>query len=345
MIPQTIKRLVGNGLFHVKDALGCYTLKRSLPAHARIVTVLMYHGLDSDPVRLARSTLEVHPDKCLREIQFCLRQGYKLITPAELSDTASCEDDSGVHGHLLVTFDDGYSNTYPHLKKWLTELGIPIVVAICPAIIEEGTVYWWEEVLARLALTKKRTISLRIDDNEELFPSEDGSLLVARCRGILRSQRKTVMDHIRFETADVRPEAIRNSPLVHSNMGWEHLKDLVATGKCAIAAHTLNHDAATSMSLEELERDAQACRRIIESRLGVECRDFIYPFGSLGDYSAETDAVLVRSKYLRTYTTMDHINRVGTTHQLGRIRGVGYGGSLSYYEFLWKRQHGSLQFS
>jgi hypothetical protein len=74
-----MKRLLGNAIVKVEDALGRLHLSAFLPADCRPLAVLMYHGLETEPNRLSADPLNIHPDACLAEIKFFLRQGYHPI--------------------------------------------------------------------------------------------------------------------------------------------------------------------------------------------------------------------------------------------------------------------------
>ncbi len=141
---MNLRRFAGDAVFRFKDLSGAYRLNGGDGSLA----VLMYHGLETDAQKLAVRPLDIHPQHCLDEIRFFVKQGYQLVSPAELVSS----NDSG--NYLIVSFDDGHLNMLPHLKQWMDDYSIPVTLAVCPDIIETQTVFWWEEASARLALTK-----------------------------------------------------------------------------------------------------------------------------------------------------------------------------------------------
>jgi peptidoglycan/xylan/chitin deacetylase (PgdA/CDA1 family) len=337
MILRQLKRQVGNLLFQAQEVRGRYRLGRSLPPGADVVCILMYHGLEDDPERRRCNSLDVPAEACLREVRFHLRQGYEAITPGELAEADS--PGKGARGRLLVSFDDGYLDTFAHLQKWLTDGVFPVLLAICPAVLEEGAVYWHEEVQARLALMQKPEIVLDVGGGPETYRRDDGYKAMRRCCGLPREQIRAFLRQLRQQTPEVSAEAVRRAPHVHALMGWSELRALAATGNCTFAAHSLYHEPATALTAEELAEDARECRRRIEDKLGVECRDYVYPFGSPADFSEATDAVLADSGFLRSYTTVHRLNAVGEGRLLGRFPGTGYGDSLTYFGHLWRARH------
>jgi peptidoglycan/xylan/chitin deacetylase (PgdA/CDA1 family) len=320
---------MGNGLFHAREALGHYRLSRY--ATSESCAILMYHGLSSDPLHLAANELDVRPEACRAEIEFFVRQGYRLALPEDLLDARG-----GQSASVLVTFDDGYLELFEPLKQLLRR-GIPILVSVCPELLETGGVYWWEELLARLSLTRRSPVSMETCGGRT-YGRGDGPEALRFCKTLPKDERAELLDAVRKATSDVGDEELRRSSHVHALMGWEELRTLLATGKCGIAAHSLRHDATTRVALAELESDAIECRRRIEERLGVSCVDWVYPFGSEGDFSSATEEVLKSCGYQRTYTSVERLNSPGDS-QFGRFRGIGLGGSLWYYARLWETRH------
>src|SRR5215469_12307408 len=46
---------------------------------------------------------------------------------------------------LVVTFDDGYWDTYTHAFALACELQVPFTVFLIPGYVEKGDRFWWEE--------------------------------------------------------------------------------------------------------------------------------------------------------------------------------------------------------
>ena len=239
----------------------------------------------------------------------------------------------------MISFDDCHRNTLPHLKRWLSEYRIPVLLAVCPDVIERGEVYWCEEVLARFDLMQQDRIRIDVDGREEEYNRAGSRLAVRRCCELPRQKAVAFFEQLRDQTSDVGWDDIRRSPYVHENMTWDEIRELSSTGCCAIAAHSLRHEVASQLSIEEFSKDATACKRALEAKLDVACNDYVYPFGSPGDFSDQTSTVLQRCGYSRTYTTVHKINKSGHTIDLGRFRGTGYSGSLAYYGRMWRTRH------
>ena len=174
---QSVKRTVGNSLFRANDAIGRFRLKRLANCPANPAAVLMYHGLETDPVRLQCNPLDVRPHAFLAEIRFFQRQGYSLVTPDQLSTTLARGTD---RASLLVSFDDGNRNAFGTLKDLMQRDQITTMVAVCPQVIESEEVYWWEELLARVA-GADNSVQVDLDGDRQVVRKTQGESLVQRC--------------------------------------------------------------------------------------------------------------------------------------------------------------------
>ena len=312
------------------EALGQYRASNMLERPEEYLAILMYHGIEERPEIRALRRQDIGSDSCIAEVRFFKRQGYRPVRPGEWQKTG------GEGAKLLVTFDDAHLNTFDLLQRLSLEESVPVLVAVCPEVVESGEPFWWEEVSARLALSRMWQ-KWGSTSGKGLDHSYDSFLMAHYFTPRRRSGE--VLEQVRRLTRDVSPEQVTESAHVHSNMTWCHLAELAATGLCTFAAHSLAHEAATHMSLDEFERDASQCRETIEAKLGIECRDYVYPFGSSNLFSEGTEAILRAVGYTRSYTTEHRINYVHEWMGLGRFTGTGLDVSARYYEYLWRRRH------
>lgn len=315
------------------EALGLFNPSRLVSAPADFLAILVYHGIEDRTEVRANHSLDISANACIEEIRFFLRQGYEAVSPGAWARPG---DES--KGKLLVTFDDANLNTFAFLHRLIEEEGIPVLVSVCPQVVDSGEAYWYEEIAARTALSQywkdhgpRGPAGRALDAQQFLL---DHYFAPKRPSGDLLAE-------VRMLTPDVSPQQVAASDHVHANMRWQHLAALVQTGVCTIAAHGMGHEAATHMTEAQFEQDVAQCRALIKSRLDIECRDYVYPFGSEGLYSEDTEAALKRVGFQRSYTTVHRLNRRHAQMALGRFTGTGLAVSPRYYHYLWRQRHAS----
>lgn len=323
---MNLRRLAGDILFGIRSKAGVYRLRNT----GGSLAVLMYHGLEEDPQKLAVRPLDVHPAHCLDEIRFFIKQGYQVISPAELTSV----DGSG--NYLIITFDDGHLNIARHLRGWMGRYSLPVTLAVCPDIIETQAVFWWEEVAARLALSRRQSISVSSEDGDVLIANQNEfSAVVQDCTNRQLLER---VQQLREQTDDVSEEQLRDSYFVHANLNWSQIGELADNPLCTIAAHSMAHEMATSLSDRELLQNAARCRQVLQQQCGQAVDDYVYPNGRLTEH---TDQIIAAAGYRRCYGLSNSINPAGTSSgNIKRIRGYGKGSeNLQYYAHLWRQWH------
>lgn len=85
-------------------------------------------------------------------------------------------------------------------------------------------------------------------------------------------------------------------------LSWEGLGVLKTEGH-TIGGHTVSHARLSQLSREEQEKEVVEDKQILEQHLECTVTAFAYPFGRLGDYTAESREVVRTSRYTHAFTT------------------------------------------
>lgn len=323
-----------------RPALAVPMPERLAPARS-LVSVLAYHGLEDDPARLAARPLDVTPDSCLAEIRRFQALGYQLASAADLERLA--EDPGPPRAYLVVSFDDGHLCTFPTLERFLCREGIPVLLAVCPRVVEEGAVYWWEEARARLAAMAGGRVELAAAGRREALGRDDAARFERWYLGLPRRGALALMAALRRATPEVSDQDVRRSPHVHRNMGWDEVRSLARHPLCTLASHALAHETATSLSAAALRRNALASRRWIEAATGRPVSCFVYPNGR---HTPASDSVLAACGYRFAFSVEGGTNavadlrRCGAVPRLRRFHGGGYReADGAAWNRLWVQRH------
>lgn len=335
---QGLRRLLGDFSVRLNQRLGRYRLNAMRSRHGvakepSYLAVLMYHGLEDDATKLAHRPLDVTPKQCQEEIEFYIRQGYQIISPAQLATA-----EQGV-SYLIVSFDDGHSNIATHLQRWMAEKQWPFMLSLCPEIIRSQLPFWWEEAAARFDLASEgfstqHKLTIEIGGTQEY----DFDEFVRAALASTNEQRLMMMEHLREQTSAIAQADIESHPAVHKNLNLEQVKQLAAEPLVTIAAHSMTHEVALSMSDVELRDNAQRCRDFFKSEVNCDVQDYVYPNGL---FSAQTDSLLLELGFERLYSIGANIpSEVIARGNISRVRGYGYGAeSLRYFAHQWQQRH------
>lgn len=183
---------------------------------------------------------------------------------------------------LVLTFDDGYHDNYTHAFALARKLEVPITIFLIPGYIESGASFWWLEGqrLANAAQVDSVTVKGHV---YHLQKPKERSLLAQAIDTLLRhaqsvAEREALLTSIRERvtvSSSVSPEEEATRPLT-----WTEIREMEKSGLVSFGAHTMHHPILAYLSCpEEVRREVEECRDVLEQQLGHPVRTFAYPVG------------------------------------------------------------------
>ena len=320
--------------FWFENRQGYLKLSRYRTENAKFYSVLMYHGVENNKRKREFHPYDLSERAIKNEIEFFLNQGYQLCTYVDVEDVKH-----NPHANLILSFDDGHQNIAKTVRYLSRHYQIRPLIAICPGVVNSQMPYWFEEIYARLLLTKHNDIHPACSSTRD--PSKAYRQVMDFYLADKTLKSKQLLALIRQATDDVNSEQIAAHPAVHKNLGWNELSSLVDQNLCTIAIHTLNHDSVSHMTADEFEKDINECRRLIQQNLSVDSTHFVYPFGS---HSNEWESQVLSNAGINFSYIVD--NKVNAdpenNYRIMRIKGRDLIKEPGYYRYLWHQRHAEL---
>ena len=283
----------------------------SLLFRERGVTVLMYHR-----VTRAGAPFEGLDIVLFREQMRWLRRQCTPIRPEEFLQHA--RKPGWKRPPVLVTFDDGFRDYYDNAFPVLEELGIPAVVFVATAFIDNGGLLWTESVTwavteaagrrARLPWSDERTFDLSSPDERGRFLAAAKSHL----KQVPDAQRRQDMEQL-FDELGVSPGQAR---LERQMMNWDEVR--ATLGLTQIGGHSHTHPIMSQLDGQQMEMEIRTCRDRIASQIGSPPKYFAYPNGRQQDFNDMTKHLLRRHGFELAFSAIEGIN--GRNMDLMEIR-------------------------
>ncbi|HRH67176.1 MAG TPA: polysaccharide deacetylase family protein [Bacteroidia bacterium] len=304
-----IKQLVRPVLHGLKKSLDTWSNGSCL--------VLLYHRVSdytTDPQLLC-----VTPENFDAQLGY-LRSNYNVLTVEEfysvLINKMKFPDRS-----VLLTFDDGYRDNYRYALPLLEKHGLQALFYICTGNFNTEKEFWWDEVERCLLLSKNPDEKLSFRIGNENFTSVDASERRSLYTGILPAlralavaERTNVLREIRKQTGN-EPE--RPS---HRSMTWDDLILMAKSSSAVIGAHTVNHPSLAFLDRKDQEYEIMTSKQQLEKVLGKNIEHFSYPFGTQGDYTAETIDICRKAGFKMVISNFPYIaNRKSDLFQIPRF--------------------------
>ncbi len=187
------------------------------------------------------------------------------------------------NGCVVLTFDDGYWDSYEIVFPLLKQRGIPATFFVSTDYIGTRRPLWdWEVMnLVRQCRDLRRVKIGELVVEQRAVESRDGfALRIFRC---LKSASRDVQAHV---LDDLRRHAGDDSAGVASDrcMTWEELRTMRQAGM-EIGSHAVSHRSLSLLSPPEAIEEIRQSKVRIEQELGGRCLHFAFPFGSRRDYN------------------------------------------------------------
>jgi peptidoglycan/xylan/chitin deacetylase (PgdA/CDA1 family) len=286
----------------------------ALRCSAKSLTVLAYHRVRrlNQISPLADSLFGPDEETFASQIAWLAQN----TNPLSETETLACitEGKPFPKRATLVTFDDGYRDTFTMAAPVLKRYGVPAICFIPTAPISQREPFWWDEIAWVLKQTQAQTV--RVDGRSfglsaEARPQVIESLIEWFKRSDAKT-RKALMEDLR-QGSGVRgmPREVTASAL----MTLQQVQTLGEYG-VSVGGHTVNHPILSQLDPEDQERELRDSKEDLERWIGHEVVSVAYPFGGGEHFNTETEAIARKVGFRLGFALMGERNRPGHTDPL-----------------------------
>jgi peptidoglycan/xylan/chitin deacetylase (PgdA/CDA1 family) len=265
-----------------------------------LVTVLGYHRVLPPQGRafpFSDGVISATPEEFARELKY-LRENMDVISVPQLLE--------GIRNPSLlprrpavITFDDGYFDSYEYALPLLREANLPACFFVCTGIIGTRRVPWYEAWVCCLKRSRARRIESPFGGNDPPYELDEENLAasIQRFRQHIRLKPWNEQPPYRRrleEATSVNPEDYVGKQLF---MSWQQVKELAAAGM-EIGGHTRSHPALSRVDDPDVLRDeVSGCFEDLLRMLDRQPVAFAYPFGYSEFMSEPADAEIARAGF------------------------------------------------
>jgi len=194
---------------------------------------------------------------------------------------------------VIVTFDDGYKDTYLHAVPILNKYSVRAIFFVTTNFINRK-MYMWIDVLNQYA-------------NQHSLSEEEFKNLSKYIKSLSLSERSIFLT------------ALSDAELPYdSSMSWEDLA--IVSQSHVVGNHTASHPNFSNESPETIKEEILDAKKEIENELSVSDIYFAYPDGDLGKNPNQTKAILQSLGYKYCFTARRGVWReVDDSYFINRI--------------------------
>jgi peptidoglycan/xylan/chitin deacetylase (PgdA/CDA1 family) len=279
---------------------------------AKTITVFGYHRIrdDAAPKSAYPFDEEVYgPTQSQFERQLkWLKQNFTVVSESEL--LAAIQEPVLRDRLSVLTFDDGYRDNYTLAYPVLRAHAAPAVFFICPGLIDDRALGWWDLIAYLVKRSEKRAISLGSD----VFDLERGK------PAVITELTTRMKRHPQEETADLipqladacgvaLPERERQS---RELMTWDQVCEVSRNG-VAIGSHTHTHRVLGTLREADQRWELKQSKARLETQLDCPVRTIAYPAGSRNHFTKATKRLTKECGYAGAFSYHSGVNTAGRT--------------------------------
>jgi peptidoglycan/xylan/chitin deacetylase (PgdA/CDA1 family) len=289
---RQIARFASASLLHYSGALDCTF---SLRINGRKVCVLGLHRVLTKAEQQRSNSLDsmtITYDTFGQLLEYLSREFDVIDVDTLLSSRKSAHHKP----YCLLTFDDGWEDTYIRAYPLLKHFGMPAVVFVTTGSIGKTRGFWVEELKQAWGSQTVRAQVQRawpqLMRNRKI--ALDLETVVERLKRMQSERRDSLLSMVLSSE-----DATHTSESVDSMLSWEEVTELSQNG-IEIGAHTVNHPLLTYENDVTVERELRLSKEVLEEKIGNPVRVFAYPNG---DYDARIRYSVRQVGYKLAFTT------------------------------------------
>ena len=258
----------------------------------------------------------------LREHMLYLQRYYHVMHLDEALDgCARSSRQKDRRTVLVITFDDGYYDNYTHGLTLARDLEMPITIFLVPGYIESSDRFWWFEgrYLVEHTEVEKVVLGEKVYHLQQSEERKDLELAIdQRLRyAATVAERQTFLVQVR-EMLGV-PGPVMHRVEAERPLTWDEVAEMQESGWVSFGAHTMHHPILSYLTdHEEVRREVQECRAVLEQRLRHSVRTFAYPVGQQQHIGEHVLQAVQQAGYTWAFTTVSGINTPQSDHYLMR---------------------------
>lgn len=252
------------------------------PFFSGIGHVLVFHRVCNDDGSVFHRNLRVSPEYLEKVLRYFISNGIDIVSLDECYERIT----SRGRGKRFVTFtfDDGFIDNLTHALPVFEKYQVPLALFLTTGY-PEHTIIFWGYLLEEFVLNHHE---IRFSEGGEdfFFPAltmdEKKNAFYGIRKYLRESKPVNLFSSFKALTGKDSSELFEYSKTLM--MSWEQVAEISRHPLVTIGAHTVTHNALSTLTREEVKKEIRESAELIERKTGKPVSYLAYPFG--GDREA-----------------------------------------------------------
>lgn len=238
-----------------------------------------------------------------------LKRYFKILTIDQFVATLSTGS-SFPEPSCVLTFDDGWIDTYLYAYPILKRFSIPATVFVATRHVESGAAFWFD-TLYRMIISSDLSANKALDVISPFFPgistpkTGNPGDVVEYARKVVAFMKAVPLDQIDEIIRAAKTAAVQESQ-ERTVCSWDELKEMISSGLVTIGSHTVSHAILTREEPNRCWKELAESKKVLEERLGVPVEHFCYPNGN---YNGDVEDLVRKAGYKSACPGLYGVNR------------------------------------
>jgi peptidoglycan/xylan/chitin deacetylase (PgdA/CDA1 family) len=202
--------------------------------------------------------------------------GYRIVPLAEVKSRLVAR---AAERFVALTFDDGYRDNLDHALPVLERHAAPATIFVTTGFADRTTRLWWLDLEALIRRSDRLEGSL---DGRSLRLA---TATTAEKRAAFTRLATTLIGQPAAQASAIlvafgSPPSEGSARVGQLCLDWPALVALAAHPLVTIGCHTLTHAPLAALAPEDLRRELEGAKAVLEDRLGRAVTHLAYPYGS-----------------------------------------------------------------
>lgn len=273
------------------------------------VVILNYHRVNNPTALENNLTVSI---ESFREQMQVLRDHFVPTRLKDLEDEGPAfqKKNNNRKTRVVVTFDDGYADTFLNALPILEECNVPGTVFVTTNFIGTKKEFWWDELeellVSKVSESQMPSVLELVKDVVSVKKDLSRGELYLNLAAAMKAKGEPIISHV---MSNLR--IIANSEPVerdeHRAMTVEELRSLAKNPLIEIGAHTVSHPSLAGLDRQNQYQEMKQSKEWLEQTLGLKVNNIAYPFGQPQDFNHDTVSVAEELGFKLGLTTVSAV--------------------------------------
>ncbi len=257
------------------------------------ILILLYHR-----VRISKNPFEiaVSPENFSVQLEF-LKKHFDVVS---LREALRRKENNRLSSKPLavITFDDGYRDNFENAHPLLKKYSLPAVFFLTAGSIGNRAPMWTSRVEALFKNTSQQDLALATLSPPRRYKLGNFEKRMSVCFEVKNEMKKVPDERRRMILEELEEKAgnlsLEKDEIASEMLSWEEVRRLAKDPLVEIGSHSLSHRMLAHLSSEEVARELEESKKMIEAEIGRAVNYFSYPGNS---YNLEVKRLAQRAGY------------------------------------------------